>query len=243
MAGCLHPGSSLFLEVSPIIPACLGNHPGIPCVLLISPLSLHSTFQLPPAPVLRAVALGPKGCFPELFSKKSQQLNSLQNNHFLADTEGTWGFMSRVAQRGIRAGSGRRCQHSRCQSPGERSPEGLASAGMRGSSAKAQRTLPTLIRTLPWKQRELRGELCLIPCRTSTQKHQESWEGLGRGWLLRAGFSPSKSIPMPPESEGGGPCHRIQLLWELVGKELTKPDWQRCSSPTPSKRQVQAGPS
>lgn len=148
-AVCLCPSSLSFPEISPVIPVCVGNHLGIPRLLLISPLSLHDTFHLLPTPVFWAVALGPKGCFPAFSFKKPQQPNSLQSNHFMSDMEGTWGFMLAAAQRGIhgwsssgRAGSGRHCQHSCCQSPGERSPEEHVSAGMGGSSAKSKGCFP-----------------------------------------------------------------------------------------------------
>lgn len=123
-----------------------------PCLHLISPLSLQSTFHLLPAPVLWAGS-GAKGMLSSFFLKKPLKPNSLQSNRCMSvsDTKETWGFMLVAAPRGIRgwisssrkAGSHRNCQHGCCCSPGEPPPEQHSSAGMHRYSAKSKGCFPS----------------------------------------------------------------------------------------------------
>lgn len=160
--------------------------------------------------------------FSSFSLKKPQQPNSLQDNHFMSDTEANWAFMLAVAQRGIHNWSGSRGAGSAASTAaaGALGSDPLGSPSPRGGriQCQVQRMLPTPIRSTASAPHlraagtrrgttsppVLRQRLKAPGTPGWAEPHSSSSSSTWRSPVLTAGFRPSKSIP---EREGGRLCH------------------------------------
>lgn len=214
------PNSLPFPEVSPVVPISVGNHLGIPHLLLVisSLPAQHRPYPSPSCPSV--AALGLRGCFPALFFKKTQISNLLQSNHFLSDPEGTWGLMFGERVAGAAAGGLAAALPAQLLlEPWGAIPQEHVSAGRHRSSAKPKGC------TQPDQEHgkcsclESSGSQegnYISYCATHKARGKPGWaephhsgSTSGTVWLVWARFRPSKSIPASPKSEWGVPCYHL----------------------------------